>query len=249
MSTRVEDSHASLARQTFVTTQWTEILVAGRTNNAAGDAALEKLCRTYWSPLYAFVRRRGYDLHEAQDLTQGFFERLLEKDFMRSVDRNKGKFRSFLLAALDHFLAKDWRRARAQKRGGKMAFISLDDDSPERQYLQVASRDLSPEQVFEQQWALTLLNEVLAQLQKEFTEAGKKTVFEETKVFLTGEKRDASCAQLAARLGTTEAALKMTVSRMRRRYRELLRAEVARTVGSPEEIDTELRALSAALSL
>jgi RNA polymerase sigma-70 factor (ECF subfamily) len=224
------------------------VLAAGQGATEAADAALERLCRAYWWPLYAFVRRRGYEPHDAQDLTQEFFARLLAKDFLRAVDRSKGKFRSFLLAALEHFLAKEWRRAHAQKRGGKFTFVSIDDDSAERPYLQVPASRLSPEQVFEQQWATTLLDQTLARLREECVAAGKETQFETIKIFLTGEKRATSYAELAVKLETTEAALKMAVSRMRQRYGELLRAEIANTVSSPEEIDEELRALFAALS-
>ncbi len=233
----------------FASTFWTVVLAAGDTGSPTADAALERLCGIYWYPLYTFVRRRGYDAHEAQDLTQEFFARLLEKDFLRAVDRNKGKFRSFLLAALQNFLAKDWRRSRAQKRGGNLSFLSLGDASAEQLYLQVPASGLSAERVFEQQWAIALLGQTVARLQTEFRDAGKEALFQQLKIFLTGEKREASCAELAARLGMTEGALKMAVSRMRQRYGELLRAEIANTVSSPDEIQEELHALFAALSL
>ena len=232
----------------FVTTHWSVVLAAKQEPSAEADAALERLCRTYWWPLYAFVRRRGYEVHDAQDLTQEFFARLLAKDFLRAVDRSKGKFRSFLLAALEHFLAKEWRRANAQKRGGQFTFVSTDAESAEQQYLQVPASNLSAEQLFEQQWATTLLNQALARLREEFVAAGKEALFENTKSFLTGEKQAQSYAELAARQETTEAALKMAVSRMRQRYGELLRAEIANTVTRPEEVDEELRALMGALS-
>ena len=215
--------------------------------NAVGSA-LENLCRTYWWPLYAFVRRRGYEAHDAQDLTQEFFARLLAKDFLRAVDRSKGKFRSFLLAAMEHFLAKEWRRANAQKRGGEFTFVSINDETAEQPYLQISSPDKSPEKIFEQQWATTLLNQVTTHLRQEFIESGKKEFFEAIKVFLTGEKKTESYAELAAKLGTTEGALKMAVSRMKQRYGELLREEIADTVSSPGEVDEELRSLFAALS-
>ena len=232
----------------FVTTHWSVVQAAKQEPSAEADAALEKLCHGYWRPLYAFVRLRGYGAHDAEDLTQEFFARLLAKDFLRAVDRSKGKFRSFLLAALEHFLAKEWRRANAQKRGGKFTFISTDADSAEQQYLQVPASNLSPEQLFEKQWAVTLLDLTVAHLRDEFVAAGKQTQFEMTKIFLTGEKQAAAYAALAAKLGTTEAALKMAVSRMKQRYGELLRAEIANTVSGPEEIDEELRALFGALS-
>jgi RNA polymerase sigma factor (sigma-70 family) len=239
--------HGTSAR-CFLTTHWSVVLTAGQGSTTEADAALERLCRAYWWPLYAFVRRRGYAAHDAQDLTQEFFARLLAKDFLRSVDRSKGKFRSFLLAALEHFLAKEWRRANAQKRGGGFTFVSINDETAEQPYLQISSQEHSPEKTFEQQWATTLLNQTTTRLRQEFVESGKEELFEAIKVFLTGEKKESSYAELAAKLGTTEAALKMAVSRMRQRYRELLRAEIANTVSSPEEVEAELRAVIAALS-
>ena len=234
--------------RSFVTTHWSVVLAAGQGASAGADVALEKLCRAYWWPLYAFVRRRGYEAHDAQDLTQEFFARLLARDSLRAVDRRKGKFRSFLLAALEHFLANEWRRAQTQKRGGKFSFVSIDDDSAEQPFLQVAASYLSPEQLFEQQWAITLLEQAVAKLREEFLTAGKQTLFDELKVFLTGEKHAISYAELATKLGMTEAALKMAVSRMRQRYGELLRAEIANTVSDPAKVEDELRALFAALS-
>jgi RNA polymerase sigma-70 factor (ECF subfamily) len=224
------------------------VLAAREETSERADAALESLCKLYWWPLYAFVRRRGYDAHDAHDLTQEFFARLLHKNYLRAVDPRKGRFRSFLLAALEHFLANEWRRGQAQKRGGDMSFISLNDDSADEQYLQVAAANISPERLFEQQWAAALLEQVLGRLQNEFATAGKAALFEELKIFLTGEKRTGSYSELAVKLGTTEAALKMSVSRMRQRYGELLRAEIANTVARPEDVDEELRALFAALS-
>src|SRR3954468_10796168 len=143
------DKASETSPRCFVTTHWSVVLAAKQETSAEADLALERLCRTYWWPLYAFVRRRGYEAHDAQDLTQEFFARLLAKDFLRAVDRSKGKFRSFLLAALEHFLAKEWRRANAQKRGGKFAFVSTDTESAEQQYLHVPASNLSPEQLFE----------------------------------------------------------------------------------------------------
>lgn len=237
------------SRTAFTTTHWSVVLAANESGINSQNSALESLCSTYWYPLYTFVRRRGYEVHEAQDLTQEFFARLLAKDFLREVDPRKGKFRSFLLAALEHFLANEWRRAHAQKRGGNIAFISLDDESTEEQYREAARSNLSPQQLFEQQWATTLLEQVLARLRQEYEDSGKGAMFEQLKVFLTGEKREMSYAVLAVMLRTTEPALKMAVSRMRQRYGILLRAEIANTVSSAEEVDEELRALFGALSL
>ena len=232
----------------FTPTHWSVVLTAGQGPSSESSAALETLCRTYWYPLYAYIRRAGHQPSDAQDLTQAFFARLLEKDYLRAVDHNKGKFRSFLLAALEHFLANEWRRAHAQKRGGGAPFLSLDNDSAEQQYLQAQCSGLSAEKLFEQQWAMTLLQQTLGGLQQEFAAAGKAPLFEQLKVFLTGEKRAVSYVELAVKLQMTEAALKMAVSRLRQRYRELLRLEIASTVSRPEEVDEELRALFAALS-
>jgi RNA polymerase sigma factor (sigma-70 family) len=236
------------AKGQFTNTHWSVVLAAGQCGTAQSAQALEVLCRTYWHPLYAYVRRRGYAEHDAQDLTQEFFARLLEKEYLRSVDRAKGKFRSFLLAAMEHFLAKEWRRANAQKRGGGLDFLSLDGSSTESGPLQVAAPGLSPEEFFDQQWAITVLEQAVGKLRQEFRAAGKGEVFEELKIFLTGERRDRSYAALAVRLNTTAAALKMTVSRMRQRYGELLRAEIAGTVSGSEQVEEELHALFAALS-
>lgn len=234
-------------RAGFTSTHWSVVLAAGQDTSAKNAEALERLCRTYWYPLYAFVRRRGYPPHEAQDLTQGFFTRLLDKHYLKAVDRTKGKFRSFLLASLEHFLANEWRRNQAQKRGGKVTFISLDDDSAERQYLQVPGLGLSPEQLFEQQWATALLGQVLARLQAEFVSEGKGEAFECLKIYLTGE-REGAYAEMAAKLQMSEAALKMAVSRLKHRYGALLREEIANTVARPEDVEEELRALFAALT-
>ena len=236
------------ANREFSATHWSVVLAAGDYGSVQSVQALEVLCRIYWWPLYAYVRRRGYREHDAQDLAQEFFARLLARESLRTVDRTKGKFRSFLLAAMEHFLAKEWRRANAQKRGGGANLLSLDDPLAESGPLQVAAANLTPEEFFDQQWAITLLEQAVGKLRQEFGAAGKGEAFEELKIYLTGERREASYADLAARLNTTTAALKMAVSRMRQRYRELLRAEIANTVSSPEEVEEELRALFAALS-
>ena len=232
----------------FATTHWTVVLAAGHADSHQADEALEKLCRAYWYPLYAFVRRSGSSPHDAEDLTQEFFARLLQKQYLSAVDRTKGRFRSFLLAAFQHFVANQRRDARTQKRGGTYAFISFDDESAEQHYAHCASTELPAEKLFEQQWAITLLDQVVRKLRDEFAAAEKETQFDVLKVFLTGEKAPARYAELAGTLGTTEAALKMAVSRMRQRYGELLRAEIASTVSSPQEIDEELQALLMALN-
>ena len=232
----------------FVTTHWSVVLSAQNGNSAQADAALEQLCRTYWWPLYAFVRRQGHALHDAQDLTQEFFHRLLAKDFLDSVDRNKGKFRSYLLGAMQHFLAKEWRRANAQKRGGQYSFLPLDTGSAEEQYLQIPASAQTPEQIYDYQWAIKLFEQVLKRLREEEVAKGRERQFDALKVFLSGDRSTGLYAELAGKLETTEAALKMAVSRLKKRYGELLRGEVAQTVSGPEEVDGELRALAAILN-
>jgi RNA polymerase sigma factor (sigma-70 family) len=249
MATAMEPAPvARAASMQFTTTHWSVVLAAGQCETAQSAQALEALCRTYWHPLYAYVRRRGYAEHEAQDLTQEFFTRLLATDSLRAVDRGKGRFRSFLLAAMEHFLAKEWRRAHAQKRGGGVSFLPFDGSTTESGPLQVAAPGLTPEEFYDQQWAITLLEQAITKLRREYRDAGKGELFEELKIHLTLDKPEASYAELAAQLGTTAAAIKMAVSRLRRRYGELLRDEIATTVSSPDEIAEEMRALAAALN-
>ncbi len=230
----------------FTTTHWSVVLAAGGSGSPAADDALAQLCRDYWYPLYAFVRRRGHDATEAQDLTQEFFRRLLEKNYLAAVDRRKGRFRSFLLAAVEHFLANEWRRSRAFKRGGGERLISI-DDAAEARYLAEPHTDLSPERVYQRRWAVAFLEKVLARLRAETVERGTETSFDRLKGYLAGDRAMVTYRDLAREWETTEAAVKMAVSRLRRRYAELLREELAGTVSSPDEIEDELRALLAAL--
>src|SRR5579864_5187418 len=213
MSALLEDSSVPALGAQFTTTHWSVVLAARHGLNDASAAALEVLCKTYWNPLYSYVRRRGYEPHDAQDLTQAFFARLLSKEYLRTVDPSKGKFRSFLLAALQHFLANEWRDNHAKKRGGGAEFISLNDTAAEHHYAHLSGANLSPERLFERQWATTVLEQVLAKLRDEFARSEKLKLFEEVKIFLTGDKRTVSYAELAVKLGTTSAALKMAVSR------------------------------------
>jgi len=238
---------ASTFDRVFTTTHWSVVFTASRRESERADEALEKLCRGYWYPIYVFLRRSGLMTHDAEDVTQAFFERVLSKDYLRAVDRSKGKFRSFRLAMLRHFLANHRRDARAQKRGGGLDFICIDSETVDELELSPAAIDGSAEKSFDRQWAMTLLEQVVATLQREFQAAGKAELFESLKIFLTGGKGVVAYAQLAQSLNMTEAALKMTISRMRKRYGELLRTEIARTVSTPEEVEEELRALFAAL--
>lgn len=232
----------------FAATRWTVVLAA-RLNGAdpAGSAALEELCRIYWKPLHAYARREGFGDEDARDFTQEFFARLLARpDRFAGVDRAKGKFRSFLLASLKHFLANERDKARALKRGGGEAPVPLDAlGDALRQRLSPAS-GLSPDQAFDRQWALTLLDRVLARLRAEYVAGGKMALFETLKPFLMGDRAE-TAAEAGKRCGLSEGALKVSVHRLRRRYRGLLRDEIAQTVADPAEIDGEIRALFEAL--
>ena len=224
----------------FSATRWTLVLAAARgdaTPRAA--AAMEELCRSYWYPLYAFIRRRGYASHEAEDLTQGFFARLLDKHGLAGIDPAKGKFRAFLLAALKHFLANERDRAAAQRRGGGATIIRLDGLDAETRYGLEPAHELTPERLFERRWALTVLEQVLARLQAEFTAGGRGALFDALKDFLAGSG-SRPYARVAEELKMTEGAVKVAVHRLRRRYRELLREEIAQTVADPREIDEEI---------
>jgi RNA polymerase sigma-70 factor (ECF subfamily) len=232
----------------FAQTRWSIVVAAAGGNGVESRDALERLCTTYWYPLYAFVRRQRYSAHDAQDLTQSFFARLIEKNDLAAVDRAKGKFRSFLLAAMQHFLANEWDRAQAQKRGGGMVFLSIDDADAERRYHEEPAEQITAEQLYDRRWALTLLDQVLARLGDEMRSEGRGACFEALKFCLTGGP-GAAYADLAQRLGTSEGALKVAVHRLRDRYRALLRAEIAETVGSETEVDDELRQLFSALSM
>lgn len=235
-------------RRGFTTTHWSVVLAAGADLSPDASEALEKLCRTYWYPLYAYVRRRGYAPEDAQDLTQGFFASFLEKNSIARADRGRGRFRTFLLAALENFLRGEWDRARAQKRGGGRQLISWDGAEAEGRYLQESAASLSPDKVFEKRWAATLLEQVLHQLRRDFARGGKVEFFEQLKPHLWGEDDAVPYARLAQTLNMSANALKVAVHRLRHRYRELLRQEIAHTVAEASEIDDEIRHLMAALS-
>ena len=232
----------------FVTTHWSVVLSAGEGDSPDADQALARLCRIYWHPLYAYVRRQGHNPDEAQDLTQEFFARLLAKNYLRSLDRRKGKFRSFLLAAMEHFLAKEWRDANRLKRGGGKTILSLDDQDAESRYRIEVAETMTAERIYERRWAFTLLEQALHGLREELKQAGKAALFEALQGFLSGEKPDHTYSEVGARLNMTEGAVKVAVHRLRKRYGELLRLEIANTVSSPDEIDGELRYLLAVVS-
>ncbi len=216
---------------------------AAGSDTAAVSEALEKLCRTYWYPLYAYVRRRGYSATDAQDLTQEFFARLLERNWLRRAEQQRGKFRSFLLSAMNHFLCDEWDKARAQKRGGGAAPIPLQVDTAETRYGHEPADYATPEQIYERRWALALLEEVLRRLRVEHEERGRTELFALLHPCLVGSRAAQPYAELANKLGLTEGAVKAAVHRLRQRYRELLLEEIAQTVAQPGEVDEELRHL------
>jgi RNA polymerase sigma factor (sigma-70 family) len=231
----------------FAATRWTLVLTAARGNaSSAAAVALGELCRVYWYPLYAFLRRRGHTPHDAEDLTQEFFAQLLARQFLAKVDREKGKFRSFLLASLKNFLADERDRAKAQKRGGGRPTIPLDSLAAETRYQLEPADELTPEKLFEKQWALALLEQVLSRLHDEMAADGKAAMFEELKTALTGG-RSGTYATIAEKLGMTEGAVKVAAHRLRRCYRELLKEEIAQTVAGPEEVEDEIRYLLSCL--
>jgi len=227
----------------FVSTHWSIVLAAGRSDKDRARQALEHLCRVYWYPLYAFVRRGGYCAEDARDLTQEYFARLIEKRSFSKVDREKGRFRSFLLASLKHFLANEWDKARAHKRGGGCDIVPLDALSAEERYRLEPADQWSADKIFTRRWAAALLDQVMCRLQNEWNEAGKGKLFHALKETLDGEKSASSYAGIAARFDMTEGAAKVAAHRLRRRYRELLRLEIAQTVALRGQIDEEIRDL------
>lgn len=229
----------------FVTTHWSVVLAAGQAGSAASAAALETLSRTYWFPLYAYVRRRGYSPEDAQDLTQEFFARLLGRHALAHLTREGGKFRSFLLTALNHFLINEWEQHRAQKRDERRIALSLDALDAETRYRFEPADEATPEVLFERHWAATLLEQILHRLRDEYTAQGKAELFQRLRPCLTGAELMLPYAALARQSGLSEGAVKMAVRRLRHRYGELLRAEIAHTVARPEEIDEEIRHLIA----
>ncbi|NUQ62226.1 MAG: sigma-70 family RNA polymerase sigma factor [Pirellulales bacterium] len=234
-------------RSEFDATRWTLVLsAAGGTHTPSSAAAMAELCAIYWYPLYAFIRRRGHDAHEAEDLVQEFFARLLVKDFLAGVSPEKGRFRSFLLAAFKHFLANEYDRAGAQKRGGARTVIALDALGADSRWRLEPADTLTPEKLFERRWALAVLEQVLARLQAEMTAAGKGPLYEALKEFLGGEGRD-TYAEVGTKLGMSSGAVKVAVHRLRRRWRQVLREEIAQTVADPAEIDAEIRYLLSCL--
>ena len=236
------------APRVFPATHWSVVLAARGEDEADSARALEILCQAYWYPLYAYLRRQGRSPQDAQDLTQGFFARLIEKHYLDAVERDKGRFRSFLLMALKRFLAKEWERERAQKRGGGQAALSLDTELAERRYQGEGAEHLPPDRIYERRWALTLLDQALAALRQDYREFGQETQFDYLKGFLTAERGEIPYPEVAARLGMTEGAARVAVHRLRSRFREFFRLEISKTVATPEEVEDEVKHLRRALS-
>ena len=234
---------ASAASDIFATTHWTVVVAAAGRPAPQADQALAELCHTYWYPLYAYVRRRGYSKQDAEDLTQGFFARFLERNYLAGLSCEKGRFRAFLLAALKHFLANEWDRSRRLKRGGGEAPIRLDWQDADTRYQIDPADKLSPDRLYDRTWAVTLLERVILRLRDENAASGKGTLFEELKPFLMVGKKAIAYPRAAAALGLTEGAVRVAVHRLRRRYRDLLRTEIAETLSDPGRVDEEMRTL------
>ena len=227
----------------FVTTHWSVVLSAGHSDTPRAAEALQRLCQTYWYPLYTYVRRRGYSPQDAQDLTQGFFACLLERQSLATADPEKGRFRSFMLGAMNYFLATEWAKMQTQKRGGGREIFSLDLAAAEQRFDLESADHATPDKAFDQAWATALLDKVLSQLEAEFRREGKIQLFDMLKQTLTGSRESQPYGVLAAQLSINEGAVKTAVHRLRKRYRQLLEAEIANTVTSPGEVKEEMRYL------
>jgi RNA polymerase sigma factor (sigma-70 family) len=242
--TEQPDSGPQARRAVFATTHWSVVLAVGQQGSPEAAAALERLCRTYWYPLYVYIRRHGHSVEDAQDLTQQFFAQVLRKGSIGLADPERGRFRTFLLHALRNFLANEWKRARRIKRGGGAACLSLDlEDAEQRYSKEQPAVTITPERAYEKRWAMTLLERVLADLQQEYAHAGNDRVFDELSDLLWGKDSSISYAQIGRRLGMAEGAVRGAMHRLRERYRERLRTEVAHTVADFQEVDEELRYL------
>ncbi len=230
----------------FSTTQWTLVVAAGDSQHPDSGKALAELCQAYWYPLYVYLRRRGYPRDEAEDLVQGFFTQLLDKAYIKTADRNRGRFRSFLLASLKNFSANEWDRKTAQKRGGGVTTLSLDFEAAEGRYHIEPPDERTPEQVYDRGWAVTQLEQVLERLRDEAVASGNADRFEALKGFLTGHDQDVRYKEIAENLAMSEGAVKVAVHRLRQRFGQVLRDEVARTLNDPSDVDAEIRHLFAA---
>jgi RNA polymerase sigma factor (sigma-70 family) len=242
-----EDRPTTEGRRDFATTRWSLVLKAGKPGADGSDRALAELCGQYWYPLYAYVRRRGHDQEDSQDLTQAFFAKLLKKQDLSAADPQRGRFRTFLLASMKHFLTSEWRRENAQKRGGAVETLPLNFESGEESYLREPYHELSPEAIYERRWALGLLERAVDELRSQYELAGNLELFEALKGFLGGESEVVPYPELAQRLGRSEGTLRTAASRLRSRWRERVRELVAETVEEESEIEDELKNLIASV--
>lgn len=243
MTSEHSSQRTSAPGDIFATTHWTVVLAAGQRHTPQSDAALEHLCRTYWFPLYAYVRRRGHTKADAEDSVQAFFARFLAKNYLEGLNAERGSFRAFLLASLKNFLTNEWKHARAQKRGGGEQTLSLDWETADTKFQVAVQNEPSPDKAFDREWALALLARVIERLQKECEADGKAKLFEQLKVFLAAGKGESAHAEVANALGMEEGAVRVAVHRLRKRYRVLLRDEIAQTLNDMAMVDEEMRAL------
>ncbi|MGB8353890.1 MAG: sigma-70 family RNA polymerase sigma factor [Chthoniobacteraceae bacterium] len=248
MTSEHPPSSSSGSGDIFATTHWTVVLSAGKSGTPLADDALEELCRTYWFPLYAYVRRRGHAKEDAEDLTQAFFARFLEKNYLHGLSAERGRFRAFLLAALKHFLANEWDKSQRQKRGGRSPHLSLDLQSADTQFQIADASAAAPDKAFDREWAIALLGKVIERLSVECSAEGRTLQFETLKPFLTAGKGALSHAAAAKILDIDEGAVRVAVHRLRKRYRSLLRDEIAHTLADPAQVDEEMRTLFGAFS-
>lgn len=248
MSDKVRQNDKSSGRLRFATTRWSVVLAAGESSSTQQKQALETLCQSYWFPLYAYLRRRGYDNHQAEDLTQAFFAHILERKDLQTADPKYGKFRSFLLVRLKYFLSDERDRAHAKKRGGNKKVISLNIQNAEGQYVLEPSIQLSPDMLFEKSWALTVLERTMDRIESEMAQKNKQKLFEYLKVYLTTDKDVIPYQNMATELNMTEGSIRVAVHRLRRQYRKLLRNEIAQTIGDEDQIDEEMGCLFTALA-
>ncbi|HMP83384.1 MAG TPA: sigma factor [Verrucomicrobiota bacterium] len=232
----------------FATTHWTVVLAAGARHTPQSDAALEQLCKTYWFPLYAYARRRGHTKADAEDSVQAFFARFLAKNYLEGLSAERGRFRAFLLAALKNFLANEWKASQRLKRGGGEQPLSLDWETADTKFQVAAQNEPSPDKAFDREWALALLGRVIERLQAECVADGKGALFEQLKIFLMAGKGETAHADVANALGMEEGAVRVAVHRLRKRYRQLLRDEIANTLSDPAMVDEEMRALFGAFA-
>jgi RNA polymerase sigma-70 factor (ECF subfamily) len=248
LTTEHSSQSATAPGDVFATTHWTVVLAAGRRHTPQADGALEELCRTYWFPLYAYVRRRGHAKADAEDLVQAFFARFLEKNYLADLSAERGRFRAFLLASLKHFLINEWKKSQRLKRGGGEQLLSLDWQTADTKFQVAATNEPSPDKAFDREWALALLAKVIERLQQECAADGKAKLFEQLKVFLTAGKGESAQAEVAKVLGLEEGAVRVAIHRLRKRYRQLLRDEIANTLSDAAMVDEEMRALFGAFA-